>query len=59
MKDILCLICLVAFITLVIFLVKLPYGKCKRCGGKLKKEFFDAELDRYVYKCEHCGKEYI
>lgn len=40
-------------------LIFLPYGKCPRCGGKLKKSFFDASIDKQVYKCEDCSKEYI
>lgn len=52
---------LLFIISLIItfIIVFLPYGKCPRCGGKLKKSFFDASIDKQVYKCEFCGKEYI
>ena len=36
-----------------------PDGKCPDCGGKLKRFYYDAEIDKDVYKCESCGKEYI
>lgn len=32
---------------------------CPLCGGEMKVEMFDMELDRLVYKCKKCGKEWI
>uniref|UniRef100_A0AAU8AYL5 Uncharacterized protein n=1 Tax=Dulem virus 35 TaxID=3145753 RepID=A0AAU8AYL5_9CAUD len=33
--------------------------KCPDCGGKLRSEFFDMEINNMVYKCDRCGKEWI
>ncbi len=32
---------------------------CEDCGGRMKSEFFDMEIDHMVYKCQKCGKEWI
>ena len=31
---------------------------CEACGVRLKSKFLDMELDKMVYKCEKCGKEW-
>lgn len=32
---------------------------CENCGGRMKEKFLDMQIDRIVYKCEKCGKEWI
>ena len=32
---------------------------CPECGGRMKSEFLDMEIDHIVYKCEKCGEEWI
>lgn len=32
---------------------------CPECNGVMKTECFDMKLDKLVYKCTVCGKEYI
>lgn len=32
---------------------------CPECGGRMKSEFLDMEIDHIVYKCEKCGNEWI
>ena len=29
---------------------------CPECGGIMKSEYLDMEIDHIVYKCEKCGK---
>lgn len=29
------------------------------CGGKLYLEEYDADWDRYIWKCDRCSKEFI
>lgn len=33
--------------------------KCPDCGGVMRSEFYDMEIDELVYKCEQCGKQWI
>lgn len=46
-------------ILVIAFVVFFPNGECPRCGGRLKKSFYDSEIGRQIYKCEDCGEEYI
>lgn len=32
---------------------------CDDCGGILKFDFYDAEIDRNVYVCSKCGKQWL
>ena len=32
---------------------------CTECGGRMKSEYLDMEIDHIVYKCEKCGEEWI
>lgn len=34
-------------------------SECPECGGKLKAEMFDMNINKMVYKCEKCNKEWI
>lgn len=29
---------------------------CPECGGRMKSEYLDMEIDHMIYKCEKCGK---
>ena len=50
----------VAVMLLVFFVVTLFIKpKCPDCGGKMTYVYYDAEIDRNVYKCEDCGEEWI
>lgn len=33
--------------------------KCPSCGSKMYGEFYDMEIDKMVYKCESCGKQWV
>ena len=50
---------LLGVIVIAVVIALLPTGKCPYCGGKLKKTFYDAEINRQVYECEFCHKKYI
>lgn len=32
---------------------------CPECNGKVKSEYLDMTIDKLVFKCTKCGKEYI
>jgi len=32
---------------------------CPECGGRMKSEYLDMEIDHIVYKCKKCGKEWL
>ena len=32
---------------------------CPECGGIMESEFLDIEIDKMVYKCTKCGKEWF
>lgn len=32
---------------------------CPECSGRMKGEFLDMTIDKVVYKCEKCGKEWL
>lgn len=32
---------------------------CHECGGIMKSEYLDMEIDNLVYKCKKCGKEWL
>lgn len=32
---------------------------CPECKGKVKSEYLDMTIDKLVFKCTKCGKEYI
>lgn len=44
---------------LVSFIKNLFSLHCPDCGGILKCEFLDMEMDSRVYKCNFCGKEWL
>ena len=33
--------------------------KCPDCNGVMKWEMIDMELDKNVYKCSNCGKQWV
>ena len=39
-----------------IFLKK---AKCPDCGAELEEAFYDPNIDKVVYKCPECGKEWV
>lgn len=32
---------------------------CPECGGRMKSEYLDMEIEKLVYKCKKCGKEWV
>lgn len=32
---------------------------CPKCGGRMKSEYLDMEIDSLVYKCTKCEKEWF
>lgn len=32
---------------------------CPDCDGEMESEFFDMSIDKMVYKCKQCGKEWV
>ncbi len=41
------------------FINKIVRLKCPSCDGYMQIEMLDMEIDRLVYKCENCQKEWI
>lgn len=33
--------------------------KCPNCGGEMRSIFLDMKIDKVVYKCKKCEKEWI
>lgn len=50
----LCLI--IAIVITLCFLLK---PKCPDCGGIMDYELHDMTIDKPVYKCRKCGKEWV
>lgn len=38
---------------------KLFYLECPSCGGRMDVAFIDMEINKMVYKCRNCGKEWV
>lgn len=34
-------------------------GRCPRCGGKMKRLQWDADVQQYPNYCEHCKEKFI
>lgn len=32
---------------------------CPECGGRMKYDDYDMEIDHFVYRCEKCGKRWF
>lgn len=55
MAILIIIICVLLFLILTSGL-KPPMGDCT-CGGIYYYDFYDGELDKNVYKCNHCGNK--
>lgn len=40
-------------------LIKKLKPKCPCCGGIMDVAFIDMEINKMVYKCRNCGKEWV
>jgi uncharacterized protein with PIN domain len=43
----------------ILSIINIWQGVCPECGGILQAYMLDMIIDKMVWKCDKCGKEYI
>lgn len=44
---------------LIVLLLKSIKLRCPECGGELKNDCYDSFIDKCIWRCKRCGKEWI